>query len=169
MQLTLVLNKIDRLILEVQITPEQAYERIRAIITHVNTIVSAFQSEKYISEADVILASQDVSTQADARWTPLSQASFVFHFRISNVRLYTTITCLFSLNIKTSRHESHGMPVFDICVSKPAWSAPRGITISMTVNVVTRVLSSILQSLFCSLKDLHFCYEALVIVWSSAF
>lgn len=66
-RLTLVLNKIDRLILEVKLTPEQAYERMKAIITQVNMIVSTFQSEQDISEVDVILASQDVSAQAEAR------------------------------------------------------------------------------------------------------
>lgn len=67
-ELTLVLNKIDRLILEVQLTPEQAYQRIKAIIEQVNNIVSAFQSEQYISETDAILASHDVSAQTQARW-----------------------------------------------------------------------------------------------------
>lgn len=66
-KLTLVLNKIDRLILEVKLTPEQAYERMKAIVTQVNMIVSSFQSEKYMSEADVILASQDVSAESDSR------------------------------------------------------------------------------------------------------
>jgi len=66
-ELTLVINKVDRLILELRLTPQQAYERMKAIITQVNMIVSAFQSEKYISEADVVLGLQDSAAQANAR------------------------------------------------------------------------------------------------------
>lgn len=60
-ELTLVLNKIDRLILELRLTPQQAYERMRAIITQVNMIISAFQSEQYMSEADAVLGLQDAA------------------------------------------------------------------------------------------------------------
>jgi ribosome assembly protein 1 len=63
-----VINKVDRLILELRLTPEQANERMKAIITQVNMIVSAFQSEKYISEADVVLGMQDSTAQANARY-----------------------------------------------------------------------------------------------------
>ena len=66
-KLTLVLNKMDRLVLELQLTPEQAYERLKAIITQVDRIISAFQSERYISEADAVLASQEATAQAAAR------------------------------------------------------------------------------------------------------
>ncbi len=48
-KLCLVVNKIDRLILELCLTPLEAYERLKAIIAHVNMIVSSFHSEKYIS------------------------------------------------------------------------------------------------------------------------
>jgi len=44
-----VVNKVDRLILELCLTPAEAYERLQAIIAHVNMIVSSFHSEKYIS------------------------------------------------------------------------------------------------------------------------
>ena len=40
----LVVNKVDRLILELRLTPGEAYERIKSIIAHVNMIVSSFQS-----------------------------------------------------------------------------------------------------------------------------
>lgn len=62
-----MLNKIDRLILELRLTPQQAYERMRAIITQVNLIISAFQSEQYMSEADAVLGLQDA---AAARYHP---------------------------------------------------------------------------------------------------
>lgn len=48
-KLCLVVNKLDRLILELCLTPAEAYERLKAIIAHVNMIVSSFHSEKYIS------------------------------------------------------------------------------------------------------------------------
>jgi translation elongation factor EF-G len=48
-RLCLVINKVDRLILELCLTPREAYERLKAIIAHVNMIVSSFHSEKYIS------------------------------------------------------------------------------------------------------------------------
>ena len=62
-----MLNKMDRLVLELQLTPEQAYERLKAIITQVDRIISAFQSERYISEADAVLASQEAPAHAAAR------------------------------------------------------------------------------------------------------
>ena len=60
-KLTLVLNKIDRLILELRLSPQQAYERMKAIVTQVNMIISAFQSEQYMSEADAVLGLQDAA------------------------------------------------------------------------------------------------------------
>lgn len=48
-KLCLVVNKIDRLILELCLTPLEAYERLKSIIAHVNMIVSSFHSEKFIS------------------------------------------------------------------------------------------------------------------------
>ena len=53
--LTLVLNKVDRLILELRLTAEQAYERMKAVVTQINMIISAFQSEQYMLEADAVL------------------------------------------------------------------------------------------------------------------
>lgn len=40
----LVINKIDRLILELGLDPAEAYTRIKAVIAHVNMIVSSFHS-----------------------------------------------------------------------------------------------------------------------------
>jgi ribosome assembly protein 1 len=54
--LCLVINKIDRLILELRLSPLEAYDRLEAIIAHVNMIVSSFQSENFLSEADAVLA-----------------------------------------------------------------------------------------------------------------
>ena len=50
-KLCLVINKVDRLILELCLTPAEAYERLKAIIAHANMIVSSFHSEQYISGA----------------------------------------------------------------------------------------------------------------------
>ena len=50
-RLCLVINKVDRLILELRLSAGEAYERLKAIIAHVNMIVSSFHSEKYMSGA----------------------------------------------------------------------------------------------------------------------
>ncbi|PNW73585.1 hypothetical protein CHLRE_13g564950v5 [Chlamydomonas reinhardtii] len=52
----LMINKLDRLILELRMSPEEAYGRLRDIVTHANMIWSAFASEKYLREADAVLA-----------------------------------------------------------------------------------------------------------------
>ncbi|XP_078441781.1 ribosomal protein S5/Elongation factor G/III/V family protein [Wolffia australiana] len=57
----LVLNKIDRLITELKLNPMEAYTRLQRIIHEVNSIISAYQSEKYLSDVDSLLASQSSS------------------------------------------------------------------------------------------------------------
>ncbi|KAJ8750364.1 hypothetical protein K2173_014279 [Erythroxylum novogranatense] len=52
----LVLNKIDRLILELRLSPMEAYSRLLKIVHEVNGIMSAYKSEKYLSDVDSILA-----------------------------------------------------------------------------------------------------------------
>uniref|UniRef100_A0A5B7AYZ0 Elongation factor-like 1 n=1 Tax=Davidia involucrata TaxID=16924 RepID=A0A5B7AYZ0_DAVIN len=52
----LVLNKIDRLIYELKLSPMEAYNRLQRIVHEVNGIVSAYKSEKYLSDVDSILA-----------------------------------------------------------------------------------------------------------------
>ncbi len=64
--MTLVINKIDRLILELRLTPLEAYERLVSIVAHVNMIVSSFRSEKFISEADSVLAYEDAKAAGSA-------------------------------------------------------------------------------------------------------
>ncbi|XP_077245213.1 ribosomal protein S5/Elongation factor G/III/V family protein [Tasmannia lanceolata] len=51
----LVLNKIDRLISELKLSPMEAYNRLLRIVHEVNGIVSAYKSEKYLSDVDSIL------------------------------------------------------------------------------------------------------------------
>lgn len=55
-KLCLVINKMDRMIQELHLTPAEAYQRLRSIVMHVNMIISSFQSEEFISEADAVLA-----------------------------------------------------------------------------------------------------------------
>ena len=55
----LVINKVDRLVLEVGASPAEAYERMHGIVAHVNMILSAFRSEQLISDADALLATED--------------------------------------------------------------------------------------------------------------
>ncbi|CAK9172010.1 unnamed protein product [Ilex paraguariensis] len=52
----LVLNKIDRLICELKLSPLEAYSRLQRIVHEVNGIMSAYKSEKYLSDVDSILA-----------------------------------------------------------------------------------------------------------------
>eukprot|EP00249_Psilotum_nudum_P018904 c27012_g1_i2 orf=142-3336(+) len=54
----LVLNKVDRLIIELKLSPLEAYTRLRNIILEVNNIINIFRSEKYISDVDSILERQ---------------------------------------------------------------------------------------------------------------
>lgn len=51
-----MINKLDRLILELKLTPDEAASRITAIVAHANMIWSAFNSEHFMREADVVLA-----------------------------------------------------------------------------------------------------------------
>ena len=64
-KMCLVINKIDRLVLETRLTPGEAYERVKAIVAHVNMVVSAFSSEAFISNADAVLAAEDARAAAD--------------------------------------------------------------------------------------------------------
>ncbi|PIA61307.1 hypothetical protein AQUCO_00300683v1 [Aquilegia coerulea] len=52
----LVLNKIDRLISELKLSPMEAYTRLLRIVHEVNGIMSAYKSEKYLSDVDQLLA-----------------------------------------------------------------------------------------------------------------
>lgn len=52
----LVLNKMDRLITELNLTPLEAYTRLLRIVHEVNGIWSAYNSEKYLSDVDALLA-----------------------------------------------------------------------------------------------------------------
>lgn len=52
----LVLNKIDRLIVELKMTPMEAFNRLQRIVHEVNGIVSTYKSEKYLSDVDSLLA-----------------------------------------------------------------------------------------------------------------
>ncbi|KAK9794308.1 hypothetical protein WJX73_002877 [Symbiochloris irregularis] len=57
-KLCLVINKVDRLIQELHLTPMEAYERLRTIVAHANMVVSSFQSEQFLSDADAVLANE---------------------------------------------------------------------------------------------------------------
>lgn len=52
----LVLNKIDRLIYELKLSPVEAYNRLLRIVHEVNGIMSTYKSEKYLSDVDSLLA-----------------------------------------------------------------------------------------------------------------
>ncbi|THG20728.1 elongation factor-like GTPase 1 isoform X1 [Camellia sinensis] len=52
----LVLNKVDRLICELKLSPMEAYTRLQRIVHEVNGIMSGYKSEKYLSDVDLMLA-----------------------------------------------------------------------------------------------------------------
>ncbi|XP_062019417.1 uncharacterized protein LOC133735998 [Rosa rugosa] len=52
----LVINKIDRLIAELGMSPMDAYVKLLKIVHEVNNIVSAFKSVKYLNDVDAILS-----------------------------------------------------------------------------------------------------------------
>ncbi|KAF6141666.1 hypothetical protein GIB67_001218 [Kingdonia uniflora] len=52
----LAINKIDRLILELELKPMDAFTKLLKIIYEVNRIYSGYESEKYLSDIDPILA-----------------------------------------------------------------------------------------------------------------
>ncbi|MEW5312778.1 MAG: hypothetical protein WDW38_004386 [Sanguina aurantia] len=69
----LFINKVDRLILELRMTPSEAYTRMQSIITHVNMIMSAFRSEQFLSEADAVLAYEGAKgAAAESGGSPVS-------------------------------------------------------------------------------------------------
>ncbi|CAI0462768.1 unnamed protein product [Linum tenue] len=53
-----VLNKLDRLISELELTRMEAYTRLLRIVHEVNGIMSGYKYEKYLSDVDSRLASQ---------------------------------------------------------------------------------------------------------------
>lgn len=61
----LVLNKIDRLISELRLSPMEAYTRLLRIVHEVNGIVSAYKSEKYLSDVDLVLAGPSGDAASD--------------------------------------------------------------------------------------------------------
>ena len=56
----LVVNKIDRLVLEQQLDPEEEYRRLRQIVQESNAIVSEFESEVDIEMQDTFEAGAEV-------------------------------------------------------------------------------------------------------------
>lgn len=65
LEMCLVVNKIDRLILELGLSPHDAYSRIVSIVSNVNMIISSFESERFISEADAFLDYQEGQTDTE--------------------------------------------------------------------------------------------------------
>ncbi len=93
-RLCLVINKMDRLILELGLSPQEAYTRLKGIITHVNMIVSAFQSEQHISEADAVLAHQDAMATLDDRCFPFLATQALWATSLAGCTCETVSTLL---------------------------------------------------------------------------
>jgi hypothetical protein len=51
-----MVNKLDRLVLELRMSPTEAYARLQAVVGHCNMIWSGFESERWLSESDAVLA-----------------------------------------------------------------------------------------------------------------
>lgn len=66
--LCLVLNKVDRLICELRLSPMEAYNRLLRIVHEVNSIVSAYKSEKYLSDVDSILSAAPLGDIVDENY-----------------------------------------------------------------------------------------------------
>lgn len=83
----LVINKIDRLVEEIKLTPMEAYERIQRVISQVNNIVSGFDSERHFSEAEAILAHAEASetSQETIESTPVDSEELAFLPESGNV------------------------------------------------------------------------------------
>lgn len=58
-----MINKLDRLILELKLPAEEAAARLQAIVAHANMIWSSFDSEHFMREADAVLAAEQQQTQ----------------------------------------------------------------------------------------------------------
>ncbi len=63
---TLFINKLDRLALELRMTPAEVYTRVQQIVQHANMIWSGFRSEQFLSEADAVLAYEGAAVAAAA-------------------------------------------------------------------------------------------------------
>ncbi len=48
----LVLNKMDRLIVELQLTPDEAHHRLKTIVESVNALVSTFHRSEFMANLD---------------------------------------------------------------------------------------------------------------------
>jgi translation elongation factor EF-G len=68
-----MINKLDRLIVELRLSPAEAASRLTGIVAHANMIWSAFDSEHFMREADAVLAAEQQQQQQreggdEARW-----------------------------------------------------------------------------------------------------
>lgn len=59
-----MVNKIDRLITSLGMDPAEAELRLKQIISQVNMIMSAFESEHFLSEANAVLAHEEAKEVA---------------------------------------------------------------------------------------------------------
>lgn len=79
-KLCLVINKVDRLIQELHLTPAEAYERLKAIVAHANMVVSSFQSEQFLTDADALLAHEAaLASGAGGRYESRQHGLFHVH------------------------------------------------------------------------------------------
>ena len=62
-----------RLISELRLTPGEAYERLKRVLAEVNSIMSSFASEKYLSDADAFIASSSAAGASACAGDPETQ------------------------------------------------------------------------------------------------
>ncbi|KAH9287433.1 hypothetical protein KI387_031550 [Taxus chinensis] len=75
----LLLNKIDRLITQLKLTPMEAHARLQNIVREVNNIISAYRSEKYLSDVDSILAKTGEPSGIDTDFDSQEEDAFQPH------------------------------------------------------------------------------------------
>ncbi|CAM6088803.1 unnamed protein product [Calypogeia fissa] len=82
----LVLNKLDRLITELKMSPSEAYARMQSIIAEVNNIISTFHAEKYLSDVDSILTGSTMDAfDHDLEYEEEEDAEDAFKVELGNV------------------------------------------------------------------------------------
>lgn len=74
----LVLNKIDRLILELQLTPEDAYDHLQRLVDQTNSIMASFYNGE-------VIGSHSNWDGQDATWIEHSDADIYFEPNLNNV------------------------------------------------------------------------------------
>lgn len=88
----LVFNKIDRLIYELRLSAQEAYDRLRALLSEVNGVISQFRSERFMSMAEAIIAEGGLG-ESESHFAEEAEEDEADQFRptISNVAFASSL------------------------------------------------------------------------------